>query len=51
MDAAKIKEMINSIVEFFEILIENIQKALDGVVKVPGYEKEENYPENFPKAE
>ena len=45
-----IKEMINSIIEFIEIVIANVQKALDGIVKVPGYEKAENYPENFPKA-
>ena len=46
-----IKEMINSIIEFIEIVIANVQAALNGIVKVPGYEKEENYPDNFPKAE
>lgn len=51
MDAATIKEMINSIVEFFQVIIENVQKALAGIVKVPGYEKAENYPADFqPKA-
>ncbi len=47
MDAAKIKEMINSIVEFFQILIAEVQKALDGIVKVPGYENAENWPADF----
>lgn len=45
-----IKEMINSIIEFIEIVIENVKKALDGIVKVNGFDKAENYPEDFPKA-
>ncbi len=46
-----IKEMINSIIEFFEIVIAEVQKALKGIVKVNGYEDPSNYPADFPKAE
>ena len=46
-----IKEMINSIIEFIEIVIENVKKALDGIVKVNGYDDPANYPDAFPKAE
>lgn len=51
MDAATIKEMINSIIEFLKALIAGVEEALAGVVKTPGYDKAENYPENFPMAE
>lgn len=47
MDAAKIKEMINSIIEFIKEVIAAIEKA---IVVTPGYENSDNYPENFPKA-
>ncbi len=46
-DAATIKEMINSIIEFFQIVIAEVQKALKGIVKVNGYEDPSNFPENF----
>lgn len=46
-----IKEMINSIIEFFEIVIAEVQKALAGIVKVHGYDDPANYPDAFPKAE
>lgn len=46
-----IKEMINSIIEFFEIVIANVQKALDGIKKTPGYANPDNYPDNFKPAE
>lgn len=47
MDAAKIKELINSIIEFIKEVIAAIEKA---IVVTPGYENPENYPDNFPKA-
>ncbi len=43
-----IKEFINSIIEWLQVIIENVQKA---ITVSNGYEKEENYPDNFPKAE
>lgn len=46
-----IKEMINSIVEFFQIVIAEVMKALDGIKKVHGYDDPANYPEDFTKAE
>ena len=46
-----IKEMINSIIEFFQIVIAEVQKALAGIVEVKGYDDPSNYPESFPKAE
>ncbi len=46
-----IKELINSIVEFIKAVVEGVQAALAGVVTTKGYEKAENYPDNFPKAE
>ena len=45
-----IRELLNSIIEFIKEVVAGVQKALDGVVKTPGYEKAENYPDNFPKA-
>lgn len=46
MDAAKIKEMINSIIEFIEEVIAAIKKA---IVVTPGYENPDNFPADFPK--
>ena len=45
-----IRELLNSIIEFIKELVAGVQKALDGVKQVPGYENAENYPDNFPKA-
>ena len=51
-DAATIKEMINSIVEFLKEVIAAIQKAIVVTpVKKPGYENPDNYPENFQPTE
>ena len=46
MDIATI---INDIIGFIESFIAELQKFFDSIVKTPGYENAENYPENFPK--
>lgn len=43
----EIKDIINDIIGFIESLIEQIQALLKSVVKKPGYENPDNYPENF----
>ncbi len=43
-DAATIKEMINSIVEFLKEVIAAIKKA---IVVTPGFENPDNYPDDF----
>ena len=43
-----LKEFFNSIIEWLQAIIVNVQKA----IKVThGYDKPENYPEKFPMAE
>ncbi len=43
-----INEMINSIIEFIKAVVEGVQKALDGIIKTPGYANPGNYPDDFP---
>ena len=38
------RALINSILEFIQEVFAGVQAALKGVVKVPGYTKEENFP-------
>ncbi len=45
------RALLNSIIEFIKELIAGIEAAMAGVVETPGYEKAENFPANFPKAE
>lgn len=45
------RALLNSIIEFIKELIAGVEAALAGVIQTPGYEKAENYPDNFPKAE
>ncbi len=47
----EIRDIINDIIGFIESLIAQVQAFLDSVVKVPGYENPDNYPDNFKPAE
>lgn len=45
-----IQTIIADILSFIESLIAQVQAFLDSIVKKPGFENPENYPDNFPMA-
>lgn len=46
-----IQTIINDIIGFIESLIAQVQAFLDSIVKKPGYENPDNYPDDFKPAE
>lgn len=45
-----IQVIVNDIIGFIESFLKKLEELFGSIVKVNGFDKAENYPEDFPKA-